>query len=250
MDVIGTAYDLGPEGAIFDRPLVMKLAYDEALIPDGLTEQQLAAGFWVRETEKWEPLESSVDPVSNTVTAPVSHFTIFAVIAPVRAPAFALSGLTCTPEETVAGESVTVSVVVTNTGDLEGDYPVVMKVNDAHEETIVVTLAGGANQTVTFSVPRSEPGMYTVEIGDLPPTTFVIKRPAPPPTEPTTPDRETPAADLGEPETHTPVTESEPPGVSGLLVGVVAGVVVLSAAVVGIIWRRRDRQQPDPDAEP
>ena len=242
--VIGTAYDLGPDGATFDRPLVMTLVYDESLVPDRLTERQLAAAFWKSGTEEWVPLPSEVDTVNNRVTTLVDHFTIFAVVAPVRPAAFTLSGLTSTPAEIAPGESVTASVVVTNSGDLEGDYPVMIRVNGAHEETRLVTLPGGASQTIAFSVSPSDPGTYTVETGALT-TTFAVKKPTPPSTEPATPDADTPVPEVEEPQAQAqaPATEPTPSGVSGLLVGIPAGLAALAMAVAGVIWWRRARHQ-------
>jgi len=328
-EVVGNAYELGPDGATFDRPLVVKFTYDESLVPDGLAERQLVAAFWEDGAEIWVPLEGSeVDPVNNSVTARIDHFTVVAVVAPIRpadftisnlrvtppvvgvgrtmvirvdvsntgdlrgtyevtlrvdgsvaarrevsvggaetqtvklttkhsepgthdveighlsatftveeaevppaSAAFTLSGLTSTPAEIEAGESVNASVVVTNTGDLEGDYPVVLMVDGASEETKTVTMAGGASETVIFSVSRSDPGVYAIEIGDLT-TTFVVKKQTPSAAE-------TPASNGEESERQTPWVEAEPSGVSGLLVGIITGVVALAVAVASFVWRRR-----------
>jgi len=251
VEVIGTAYDLGPDGAIFDRPLVAKLVYDESLVPDGLTEQQLTVAFWDSEAGEWVRLESEVDIVNNTVTALVDHFTVFAVIAPIRLAAFTLSGLTSTPEEIAPGESSSVSVLVTNAGDLEGDYPVVIGVNGTDEETRVVTLSGGASQTVTFSVSRSDPGTYTVETGDLV-TTFVVKSVTTSSTDPATPYEEAPIS--GESpdiqtneETTSPEDDTTPPVApvtvwwrsAGFIGGLAGAAVVVLVVLFIIIWRRR-----------
>jgi hypothetical protein len=40
--IVGLAYHLGPDGATFDPPITLTLAYDEPLIADGATEDDLA----------------------------------------------------------------------------------------------------------------------------------------------------------------------------------------------------------------
>lgn len=77
-----------------------------------------------------------------------------------------MSNLTTSPNEVSGGESLTISVDVTNTGEVEGSYTVVLKVNGSEVDTQDVTVAGGATETVTFSVSREEAGDYTVEVDD------------------------------------------------------------------------------------
>ena len=77
-----------------------------------------------------------------------------------------MSNLTTSPNEVSGGESLTISVDVTNTGEVEGSYTVVLKVNGSEVDTQDVTVAGGETETVTFSVSREEAGDYTVEVDD------------------------------------------------------------------------------------
>lgn len=68
--------------------------------------------------------------------------------------AFSVSNLSIQPEEVTAGETVTISVSVTNTGGSQGSYNVVLNINGTQQETEGVTIAAGSSQTVTFSVTR------------------------------------------------------------------------------------------------
>ena len=89
-NIISFTYDLGPDGATFDPPITITLTYKEADIPEGVDEEDLVIAFW--DGAQWVNLEGpfTIDPVANTISAPVSHFTTFTIIAyipPVAPPA-------------------------------------------------------------------------------------------------------------------------------------------------------------------
>ena len=85
------------------------------------------------------------------------------------------------PTEVKPGETVTISVVVTNVGGLEGTYTVTLKIDNIVEATENVTLAGGATRTVTFPpVSKDFEGTYNVEVDSLIGSFTVVKPPAPP----------------------------------------------------------------------
>jgi PKD repeat protein len=128
---------------------------------------------WVRVRNTW------VDPATNTVYALLdrdeaggSQLTIGKVQA---AAAYTYSGLTVTPSSVNVGSPVTVSVTVKNTGDLEGTTTVDLLVNSVKEQGKTVTLAGGASQTVTFTVTKTVAGSYTVKVGSLTGSFTVVK---------------------------------------------------------------------------
>ena len=99
---------------------------------------------------------------------------------PARPAAFVSSDLSITPAEVAIGETVTISILVTNTGDLEGTYQATLKIDDVVVDTKEVTLAGGASETVTFTTTRDVPGTYIVTVDSLS-GTFRVKAPPPPP---------------------------------------------------------------------
>ncbi|MCE5338842.1 MAG: hypothetical protein LLF90_09180 [Methanomicrobiaceae archaeon] len=69
----------GPAGATFDPPatLTYTLSGEEwARIDDGAT---LSVMWYNPETEKWQDVPATVDPATRTVTAEVSHFSIYAL---------------------------------------------------------------------------------------------------------------------------------------------------------------------------
>jgi hypothetical protein len=60
------------------------LSYDKAAIPEGGSASTLTVAYW--DGKQWVSLESTVNEAASTVSARVSHFTIFAVLAKPTAP--------------------------------------------------------------------------------------------------------------------------------------------------------------------
>ncbi len=76
--VIGLAYNFEPTGATFNPPITFTWVYDPEDFPGGVADLVLA--YYDEETSEWTELQCTVDPVNNTVTASVSHFTTFAIM--------------------------------------------------------------------------------------------------------------------------------------------------------------------------
>jgi len=98
--------------------------------------------------------------------------------APSPTPAaFSVSNLRIEPSETKAGEKVTVSAEVKNTGGSEGNYTAELKVNGITEDSQNLTIPSGASVAVIFSVLKDTSGVYQVTLGDLT-GQFVVTGPA------------------------------------------------------------------------
>ncbi|MBI4283227.1 MAG: hypothetical protein HY663_02015 [Chloroflexi bacterium] len=100
--VIG-ARDLGPNGMTFSPAITLSLTYSESDLPAGASESELVIAFWDGAT--WVPLQTTVDAEANTLSAPVTHFTVFGILSTVPAPAPAPApepAPTPTPEPTPA----------------------------------------------------------------------------------------------------------------------------------------------------
>jgi len=80
--VVGRCFNLLPDGAVFDPPVEVSFRYDPALLPEGVAEEDLAVAYYDEEGSQWVELPSQVNIVTHTITASVSHFTIFAVVTP------------------------------------------------------------------------------------------------------------------------------------------------------------------------
>ena len=122
---------------------------------------------WDKATSQWVELESTVDPEADTITAKVSHFTAFTIMAHTHPASFTVADLSVTPTEVDFGESISISVLITNTGDLTGSYEVSLKIDDVVVETKEVTLAGGDSETITFSVTPDTVGEHAVNVSGL-----------------------------------------------------------------------------------
>ncbi len=171
---VSLAYDVGPNGATFNPEITITVKYDPALIPTGAAEKNLVIAWYDNAKGNWTNLASTVDTVGHTISAKISHFTTFTVLAYTRPAAFTASGLNISPTEVNVGQSVTISATIKNTGDLSGTYKVTLKINDVAVETKDVTLAGGSSQTVTFTTSKDTAGTYTVSVDGLS-GTFTVK---------------------------------------------------------------------------
>ena len=165
--IIGLVYNLGPDGATFNPPVTLTFSYNESQIPQDVDERNLVIAVWDSAVGKWVELASAVDPVTNMISAKVSHFSAFTILARTRPADFTLSNLSISPAEVNVKEAVNISTQVTNTGDLSGSYEVILKIDNVVAQTKRVTLAGGENQMVSFSVARDTGGAYTVSVGSL-----------------------------------------------------------------------------------
>ncbi len=234
--IIGLVYDIDTGDATFDEPVTLTFTYDPTEIPEGVSEEDLVIALWDEDAGEWVELTCVVDPETNTISAEVTHLSKYAIfsraitppgeeedeiavvppVPPTSPAAFTTSALTISPAEVGIGESVTISVLVTNTGGLTGSYEVILTVDNVAVATKDVTLDGGASQTVTFTAAKNAGGTYTVNINGLSGTFTVkaVEAPIPPP--------------------------PEEPANWGLIGGIIAGcVVVIGLLVYFFVWRRR-----------
>jgi len=175
--LVGPAYDCRPEGATFDPALNLTFAYDQADVPAGTSETNLVMAYWDEATSAWTMLPTTVNTVGNTVTAEVSHFTAFAILANVPSPAFTVDNLTVSPTRANVGQTVTITVIVRNSGDASGSYSATLKVNATTVDTKEVTLPSGTSQTIVFTTTEDAAGTYTVDVNGLT-SEFVVRSPA------------------------------------------------------------------------
>jgi hypothetical protein len=194
-------YDCGPDGATFDPPAELRMSYDPAALPPGVSEQNLVIAYFDKAKNTWVELQTTVDPVTRTLVAKIAHFTSFTVLSkktaatstptpvstPVATPtsttaatptstpdvitppaakpaSFSMGTLSITPGETVSGGKVDISVLVSNTGGEAGKYTLTLKINSVVETTKEITLAAGASEKVVFSTNKESPGTYKVDI--------------------------------------------------------------------------------------
>jgi len=258
-NIIGLPYNFGPDGATFDPPITITFTYDPATIPEGVEPGDLVIAFWDENTNQWVKLDNIVvDPVSHTISGETSHFTTFSVIAHTGPAGFTFSQLNVTPTDATAGDMVTIEVTVTNTGDLNGDCEVILKIGDEVSEVRQVTVAGHSSQQVSFTTTMADAGSYTVDVNGLAGTMTVLPAagPAPEPTTPPSPPVQpapAPPAPAPEPPTPAPTVPAPvPPSVTPepspeaqafnwwYVGGGIIGAIILITIVTMLVVRRRE----------
>jgi hypothetical protein len=99
--------------------------------------------------------EIRIGDISSTVT-----------VEKVEPAAFILSNLKINMEVANPGEEVVINANIANTGGSEGTYITELKINGVAEQDNKVVMKPGSS-FIVFKVTKTEPGTYTVSIGDL-----------------------------------------------------------------------------------
>lgn len=172
-DIVGLAYNLEPRGATFDPPVALIWEYEPSDVPSGVAEEDLVIAYYDEVLGKWVELESELDWANIAITALVDHLTTFAILAPAAPPppppaaTFTTSLLSISPSEVNIGDPVSISVLLTNTGEEEGSTSVTLTINGVEEENSEITLAGGGRETIVFTTSRDGMGTYSVDVNGL-----------------------------------------------------------------------------------
>jgi hypothetical protein len=77
-----------------------------------------------------------------------------------------LLNISVSPSETQAGQPVTVLANIINNGGSSGSYNVALRINGRVEQQRTIEVSPGTAYPVKFTVTKSQPGTYTVNIGD------------------------------------------------------------------------------------
>ena len=104
-----------------------------------------------------------------TVDGLTGSFTVNPVPIVLEPAEFIISGFTVSPTEVSTGEAVTVSVTITNTGEVTGTHTLEIEIDGDTPEgpPIETVLEGGASKTITITVTEEEPMEHTVKVEDL-----------------------------------------------------------------------------------
>ena len=164
----------------------------------------------------------------------VSDAHTLTTLGELPAAAFTFTRLFISPGEVNIGETVTISVLVTNTGNTAGSFEVTLKIDGVVETTKEVTLNAGASEEVTFATAKDVPDSYSVDVQGLSGSFTVREKPAPPPAPPLPPTPPLP-----------PVPPIPPPAPAApvvnwpLLWGVIGGVIVVGVVIFLVLRKRR-----------
>lgn len=208
--VITPYYEMEPDGTTFDPPILCTIKYGLWDIPEGVDPNDFVVMLWDPVNELWLPLETQVDTENKTISVLLSHFSIYTVMLVPRPAEFELSGFSITPPEVEIGESVNVSVTVKNTGDLSGDYDVILTINEESIETRTVMIAGRESLAVSFTFSPDTAGTHNIGINDVS-GEVIVSAPPEPEVEPTRTADQVPTQEPSqEPETSPTETAAEP----------------------------------------
>jgi hypothetical protein len=83
---------------------------------------------------------------------------------PVEPANLSVSSVSISPPQVKPGEEVTISINVANTGGETGSYNAILYINGAVEDSQSVSVAPGMTKNVTFTVSKSDAGVYDVLI--------------------------------------------------------------------------------------
>ncbi len=173
--------------------------------------------------------------VTGSHTIDVNGLSATFTVKPPPAPAaFTTRDLTISPTEVDIGETVTIGLLVANTGDLTGSHKVTLEIDSAAVAAEDVILAGGDSQTVTFTTARDVAGVYSVTVDALS-GTFTVKAA----TESlVAEEEEAPSVPSGTPQpvAPTPAKPTNWPVLGGLVGG---AIVVVTLLVYFLALRRR-----------
>jgi hypothetical protein len=135
------------------------------------------------------PLPADSAFTDGEATALTNHASLFFVAAevtplpPPLPPAFEANNLVINPRQATAGEPVTISLTITNTGGTAGTYELYLIIDGIVRTVKEVTLAGNSAETLTFEVSNFAVGSHQVRVAGLTERFTVVAEVAVPPAE-------------------------------------------------------------------
>ncbi len=240
MSFIGLNYDLEPDGATFDPPITVTFVYNPDWIPNELGPESLTIGYYDQDTNQWVLLDAeniTIDPATNTITAEISHFTIFSVMTHTAPAKFTISNLTISPNEIEIAEQATISAVIANSGDVSGSTKVTLKINGVTIGSQIIEIAGHESAEVSFLTVQGKSGSYQVDINGLS-GTFTVK---PVPVQPvvitsTVPSVTAPAVEYPVPTAPAPPSVPAPVPTPTPWLAIIISLVATIIVAVIIVW--------------
>ncbi len=88
----------------------------------------------------------------------------FFTVIPLNPPSFIVSNFAISPERVRQGQPVIVTATVTNTGEITGSHPLILRVKGMAEAQQEVLLGPGKMQKVEFQMSKDTPGFYPVSM--------------------------------------------------------------------------------------
>jgi hypothetical protein len=88
----------------------------------------------------------------------------FFTVIPLMPPSFTVSNFSIAPERVRQGQAVIVTASVTNTGEITGNHPLILRVKGMAEAQQEVTLGPNKTLDVEFQIVKDTPGFYPVSM--------------------------------------------------------------------------------------
>ncbi|MFC1893825.1 putative Ig domain-containing protein, partial [Chloroflexota bacterium] len=104
----------------------------------------------------------SKDSTGNLAVSDENTFTTLGVLS-----TFTVNSLEIAPTGVSIGEEITISVLVTNTGEAPGSHEVVLRTDGVAVASRVIELAGGTSQMVTFTTASDSAGVLAVDVNGI-----------------------------------------------------------------------------------
>ena len=104
----------------------------------------------------------------------VAIFVFSVMLGSCQEANFEVDNMVIEPASALAGETIAVSVDVSNSGGSEDIYDVILKVDGEQVANDLVALDGGDSKTVTLEFTAGDPGEYEVQIAELNDILFVV----------------------------------------------------------------------------
>jgi hypothetical protein len=140
--------------------------------------------------------------------------------------------LSVSPNVVGVNESITVSVISTNSGDCPGTCIITLKLDKVSVATRDVTISGGESQKIAFTASTDTIGTHIVTVNNLSSTFEVTEPPMEPPSKPIT-EPTTPSEPPIEPEVP------EAPTNWRLIGGIIGGCIAAGLSVYFYIKKKR-----------
>jgi hypothetical protein len=110
------------------------------------------------------PSYLGMDGVSIISTEPETHLPASGSINTMPSPVIA-KNLSVSPQQAYTGQPITISANMANDGDVTNGYAASLKIDGTLEKTKLGTVDAHSAVPVDFTVTRSQPGTYTIDLG-------------------------------------------------------------------------------------
>ena len=181
-------YTLTPDDLVFNPSITLNFRYDSTQVPEGVDPDDLMIGWWDPDTKEWVPLATTWNGDIGYLQAQITHFSLYSVLVPLPTTAnFEYSNLTVDRPEIELSKAVNISVSISNSGDLQGDYGFDLLSDGDVVHRFTGTLDGNTSIEVTCTYTPVTAGTHTISIGDAS-VTLLVNEPEPTPSSSPTTD--------------------------------------------------------------